>query len=268
MPFFLGVKGDVYYRAWRAEDPVAAVVFLHGFGEHSGLYHRYADALVADGISVWALDQIGHGLSEGERAVVESIQDLVDNAQRLTDLVVAAEPHVAIVLAGHSLGAAAAAVSVIDHADRYVGLVLSGAPVSPVAWVTELAESGANAAMDLDPGSLSADPFYLDELENDPLAFTNASGSRAITSTLPETWRRLEAADAITLPLLLIHGEEDPVVPVEGVRIWAAGQPSATLRVFPHAHHDVLNDVVHADVSRIVAEFVRSLLSDHRARNN
>jgi alpha-beta hydrolase superfamily lysophospholipase len=46
MPTFDGARGRVYYKAWRVPAPrAAAVVFLHGFGEHSGLYHRYGDAL-------------------------------------------------------------------------------------------------------------------------------------------------------------------------------------------------------------------------------
>jgi alpha-beta hydrolase superfamily lysophospholipase len=38
MPTFGGVTGRVYYKAWCVSAPrAAAVVFLRGFGEHSGL---------------------------------------------------------------------------------------------------------------------------------------------------------------------------------------------------------------------------------------
>ena len=40
-----------------AAEPRAAVIFLHGFGEHTGLYHRYGFALNAAGIDLWAVDQ-------------------------------------------------------------------------------------------------------------------------------------------------------------------------------------------------------------------
>ena len=37
MPAFGGVTGRVYYKAWRVPPlRAAAVVFLYGFGEHSG----------------------------------------------------------------------------------------------------------------------------------------------------------------------------------------------------------------------------------------
>ena len=45
MPTFGGVTGRVYHKAWRVPAPrAAAVVFLHGFGEHSGLYHQLGNA--------------------------------------------------------------------------------------------------------------------------------------------------------------------------------------------------------------------------------
>jgi alpha-beta hydrolase superfamily lysophospholipase len=48
MPMFDGAAGRVYYKAWRVPGPrSAAVVFLHGFGEHAGLYHRLGNALNA-----------------------------------------------------------------------------------------------------------------------------------------------------------------------------------------------------------------------------
>jgi hypothetical protein len=46
MPYFDGTAGKTYFKAWRAVQPrLAAVVFLHGFGEHCGLYHRLGNAL-------------------------------------------------------------------------------------------------------------------------------------------------------------------------------------------------------------------------------
>ncbi|HET9973397.1 MAG TPA: alpha/beta fold hydrolase, partial [Streptosporangiaceae bacterium] len=157
------MTGQVYYKAWRVPPPrAAAVVFLHGFGEHSGLYHRYGNALNAAGIELWALDEIGHGLTEGERAVIRSVDDLVENGRRLTAIAEAAQPGQPAWLAGHSLGAAAAAVSATRDPGRYAGLILSGAAISPLDWVLALGDDGA-PDLDLDPAGLSADPFYLDE---------------------------------------------------------------------------------------------------------
>lgn len=258
MPYFDGSTGRVYFRAWRAAVPrSAAVIFLHGFGEHSGLYHRLGDALTAQGIDLWALDEIGHGLTDGDRAVIQSIDDLVYNARLLTALADAAGPGEPLLLAGHSLGAAAAAVTVSRDPSAYRGLIVSGAPLSPLDWVNELAEAAGE--LSLDPADLSADPFYLDEIENDPLAFTSAAGARSLLRILPSAWDELRRDfGGTTLPTLFVHGSCDPIVPVAVARDWAARLPSGHLAEFAGARHDVLNETVHREVAAVITDFVRS----------
>ena len=257
MPTFSGVTGRVYYKAWRVPPPrAAAVVFPHGFGEHSGLYHRLGNALNGAGIELWALDEIGHGLTEGDRAVIGSIGDLVENGRRLTAIAETAQPGIPVWLAGHSLGAAAAAVSAARDPGRYAGLILSGAALSPLDWVLALGEADA-PDLDLDPAGLSSDPFYLDELEHDPLAFTSAAGARSLADVLPAAWDELAAGfGQVTLPVLFVHGSEDPVVPAEHAREWAARLKRGRLAEFPGARHDILNETVHRDVAAAVTGFV------------
>ncbi|WP_246182891.1 alpha/beta fold hydrolase [Mycolicibacterium grossiae] len=179
--------GRAYYRHWAAEDPRSAVVFLHGFGEHTGVYHRYAFALNARGIDVWAVDQLGHGLSPGERGDVGSIEASSTLADALTDVVAEARPGLPLVAAGHSFGAVVTLFRVLATPDRYRAAVISGAPLAPVAELLD-----ADSSFGLDPGWLSADPFYLDALENDPLAFVDADGA-TLTRELDRAWDRFGA---------------------------------------------------------------------------
>ena len=192
-----------------------------GTRQHSGLYHRLGDALNGAGIELWALDEIGHGLTEGDRAVIESVDDLIENGRLLTDLAEEAQPGAPVWLAGHSLGSAAAAVSAVRDPGRYAGLILSGAALSPLDWVIALGGDD-DAELDLDPADLSSDPFYLDELAHDPLAFTSAAGARSIAAVLLAAWGELADGFAqVPLPVLFVHGSEDPVVPAAHARDWA-----------------------------------------------
>jgi alpha-beta hydrolase superfamily lysophospholipase len=258
VPYFDGSTGRVYFRAWRAAVPrSAAVIFLHGFGEHSGLYHRLGDALTAQGIDLWALDEIGHGLTDGDRAFIRSIDDLVHNARLLTILADEAEPGGPLLLAGHSLGAAAAAVTVSRDPAAPRSLSVSGAAISPLEWVNDLAADGE---LSLDLGDLSADPFYLDEVQNDPLAFTSAAGAQSLVDTLPPAWDELRRDfGRTTLPTLFVHGGQDPIVPVSVARDWAARLPRGQLAEFAGARHDVLNETVHREVATVITHFVRSV---------
>ena len=257
MPTFGGVAGTVYYKAWRVPAPrKCAVVFLHGFGEHSGLYHRLGNALNNAGIELWALDEIGHGLTEGDRAVIRSVDDLGENGRRLTALAEAGQPGGPVWLAGHSLGSAAAALAAAREPGRYAGLILSGAALSPLDWVLALGDDDA-AELALDLADLSSDPFYLDELTYDPLAFTSAAGARTLATVLPQAWDELAGAfGQVTLPVLFVHGSEDQIVPVAHARAWSSQLAGARLAEFAGARHDILNETVHREVAAAITEFV------------
>lgn len=252
MPFFDGAAGRVYYRHWAHPDARAALVFLHGFGEHSGLYHRFAAELGAHGIDLWALDEIGHGLTEGSRGQFGSFEQLVANAERLTALARAAAD-LPLAVGGHSVGSLVAVLAALEHPTDYVGVVASGAPLSPLPWLSEV----SGETLELDPAALSSDPFYLDELENDPLAFTTGDVVATLGAILPTAWARLdEELPNLSVPLLAVHGENDQIAPLEGVTAWSKRLPALQLEVIENAGHDVLNDMAHRRVADRVATFV------------
>src|SRR5882757_2342095 len=105
MPFIEHPRGRAYYRHWAAAEPHAAVIFLHGFGEHTGLYHRYGFALNAAGIDLWAADQFGHGLTPGDRGDFRSLEASSALADNLSELALAEHPDIPLVAQGHSFGA-------------------------------------------------------------------------------------------------------------------------------------------------------------------
>lgn len=258
MPFFDGATGRVYYRHWSTDDPDAAVVFLHGFGEHTGVYHRLAAALNAAGIDLWALDEIGHGLSDGARGDVTTMDNLVANGQQLTDL--AAASGVPLVIAGHSLGAVAATLTALRHGDRYRGAVLSGALLREPEWFSAV-EPGDDLALDLD--GLSADPFYRDALENDPLAFTEADVVGVLKSALPPAWDEFDRdLAALTIPVLAINGSDDEIAPAADVAAVAGPIDRIETVVHKGRAHDILNEVNHREVAADVVDFVHRVTSN------
>jgi alpha-beta hydrolase superfamily lysophospholipase len=256
MPFFDGATGRVYYRHWSLPQARAGLVFLHGFGEHSGLYHRYAAELATHGIELWALDEIGHGLTVGERGHFGSFEDLVANARTLTALARSESPHLPLVVGGHSLGSLVAILSALEQPAAYVGAVVSGAPLSPLEWLAEVVSS-PGGTLDLDPDGLSSDPFYLDQLEHDPLAFTSGDVVAILAAAFPAVWQRLDTdLEGLAVPLLAVHGEDDQVAPLTGVLAWRDRLPQLEIEVVEGAGHDVLNEVAHTRVADAVAAFV------------
>ena len=251
MPFIAHERGPVYYRHWPAAQPRAAVIFLHGFGEHTGLYHRYGFALNSAGFDLWAVDQFGHGLSPGIRGQFGTLEDSSALAESLTALAEQAVPGIPVVAQGHSYGAVVTLFRLLEQPDRYRAGVVSGAPLVPIPELVDL-----NTAMNLDAGGLSADPFYLDCIENDPLAFGSAD-SRSLTRELDRAWDRFGTElPALTVPTLAVHGGIDPIAPVGAVRAYAEQIPALQAAEFAGTRHDVLNDASHREVAAAVIAFI------------
>lgn len=263
MPRFDGATGSVYYREWLAAAPRASVVFVHGVGEHSGLYHRFAAALNAAGSSVWALDLAGHGRSDGARGVIDSIDGLDADVVSLARIAARQGP-APVVLAGHSLGGIVAALNAARRPAAYARLVLSGATLSepPLAHGVDFADAG-DGEFDMTAGDLSADPEYLTALASDPLVFTGgAAMAGSLRRILPPAWTELATAlPGLQVPVLLVHGDLDQVAPLELARAWSARLPQARLITIPGARHDVLNDTGHQAVAAAIAGFITTATS-------
>lgn len=134
---------------------------------------------------------------------------------------------------------------------RYAAAVISGAP--PLVPVPELL---GGDAVELDPGWLSGDPFYLDSLENDPLAFVDADGG-TLARELDRAWDHFGAElPKLAVPTLAIHGELDPIAPVSALRAYAEQIEPLRLQEFPGAHHDILNETVHREVAAAIVGFI------------
>lgn len=262
MPYFEGSRGRIHHESWLPQQAArTAVVLLHGYGEHLGLYDALARRLNAHGHAVHALDCPGHGRSDGERGRLDTFDDYVADARTLARIVSEQHPGVPLVLVGHSGGALAAYLLALRHPRLASVAVLSGAPLAPLDWIAaELAGESGEAA-DLDPTTLlSTHPEYVEALANDPLCVGTFHHAylRAVQAAWPEVVAGLVDGRPL-LPVLLVHGEDDPVVPVSIARYAASALPRATLRSFPGDLHDVLNehdrDAVHQELVAFVDEF-------------
>jgi alpha-beta hydrolase superfamily lysophospholipase len=262
MPYFEGSRGRIHHHAWLPDSSArAVVVLLHGYGEHLGLYDALARRLTVTGCAVHALDSVGHGRSDGERGRYDSWDDYVADARTLTRIATRRHPGAPVVLVGHSGGAVAAYLLAVRHPRLASAAVLSGAPLAPLDWV---ADDLAGRTQDDGEGErdltslVSTHPDYVHALMHDPLCVSDGfhhATLRALSDVWPETVAAL-ADGRPSLPVLVVHGEEDPIVPLSMARYVAAALPQATLRVFPGDLHDVLNEHDRDRVHDVVADFV------------
>ena len=114
----------------------------------------------------------------------------------------------------------------------------------------------SDSSFELDPAWLSADPFYLDSLENDPLAFVDADGA-PLARALDAAWDRFGAElPKLAVPTLAVHGANDPIAPIGAVRAYAEQIEPLQLKEIAGGRHDILNDSAHREVAESIVAFV------------
>jgi len=251
---------------WEPEDdrgPLAAVQLTHGMGEHAQRYDHVARALNEDRFVVYAQDHRGHGASADPETYGDLGEGgwnaLVDDIGLLSAKIRADHPDLPLILLGHSMGSYAVQQYLLDHSADVDGVVLTGTaaidllePALDLDQPLDLAVFNAPfqpARTDYD--WLSRDEAIVDAYIADPACgFGIDTGSaRAMFGGA----RRLAdpaqvAAMRSDLPLYIAVGEADPVngglallTPLTD-RYQAAGLTDMTIRVYPDARHEILNE--------------------------
>ncbi len=115
-------------------------------------------------------------------------------------------------------------------------------------------------AEDLPADAVSRDPQVVSAYENDPLVHHGklpAGIARALIGvgeTMPQH------AAAITAPLLVVHGDQDKLIPVKGSKrlVECVGSADVHLKVYPGLYHEVFNEPEQALVLDDVTAWIES----------
>lgn len=254
---FGGSEGRVSYRVWESASPQRIVVLVHGYAEHSGRYAHVAEALVSDGAAVYAEDHLGHGLSEGERALITDFEHVVDDLTTLVGLALQDHPGLPVIMLGHSMGGLLSSRFAQRHPDSLAGLVLCGAVIGDWTWARDVLQEDEMPPPPDDWSGMSRDPQTVHEYATDPLVYRDAYKRPLLEAEVIALDRFTEQIDLVDIPVLFLHGHEDPYVPYETSMAAAKAFPTydLTVRVYPGARHEVLNEINRSEVIAEVADF-------------
>jgi acylglycerol lipase len=245
---------EIFQQSWLpAKAPIAAVVMVHGLGEHSGRYEHVAAMLVDAGCAVYALDHRGHGRSGGPRVLIDRWQNAVADMDSVVDYVRTQQRGKPLFLLGHSMGGALSLAYAVRHQEKLNGLMLSGPAVAldgappligPIAKI--LARVAPRLGLfGIDPSVVSRDLRSAAAYEADPL---NAHG-KVPAGTLAEIVRVVEYLPhhlrKLELPLLIQHGGDDKLAGVSGSRrvIAKVGSADKQLIVYDGLYHEIFNEL-------------------------
>lgn len=237
-------------RRWSGARADRVIALVHGFAEHSGRYDAVARRLALRGFRVHAFDQRGHGESEGPRNHAARFELLLDDVERFLALVRREEGGRPIVLFGHSMGGLETIRLLAERQPEVAAGVASGPALALGAGASTLRLSLARVLSAVAPWlpvptglpatGLSRDPEVVRAYLNDPLISTVAT-ARLAAELLRAAALGAQATAGIRVPLLIVHGEADPLCDVQGSREFArrAGD-RVELRTYPGLLHEVL----------------------------
>jgi alpha-beta hydrolase superfamily lysophospholipase len=266
-----GTAGARLFRqSWLPDGPPAGVlVIVHGLAEHSGRYDELVRRLVDQRYAVHALDHRGHGRSSGRRAMIDRFKFLVDDLACLIADVRKQHGDARIVLLGHSMGGAIALDYALAHADALSALVLSapaigadpGVPRWRIAMARGLSAILPNVgAIKLPAAAISRDPDVVRDYENDPLVFRGAVPARTATELLEAMTALSTRTAQLRVPVLVLHGTADALVPLAIAEPAYAGLGSAdrTVRRYPGLYHEVFHEPERAQVFADLEDWLRA----------
>jgi len=255
---FEGADGlPIFYREWLpgAGEPRGIVYILHGLSEHSGRYRHLAQALAGSGFVCIGIDHRGHGKSGGLRGFMPAPQMAVADFGELHRIVRLTRPDVPAFAFCHSMGSLIGLGFVLRHPGQLQGLVTCGTPLhgefARPAWLIALCLRAAPYLPKLRlsppgaPSALSADADMLREWMADPLVdrgMWRVGTTAALISLCRDICRD---APAIEVPLLIMHGTADRLVPATGSEFLADAVRSddVTLKLYPGLRHELVNEV-------------------------
>jgi 3-oxoadipate enol-lactonase len=258
MPYVTSAGTQIYWEEHGAGDPLLLIM---GLGATLEWWNRLVPILSSRYRTI-VYDNRGVGRSDVP-AGPYLIPQMAEDAVAVMDAAGIASAHVF----GASMGGMIAQELALNHPDRVRSLILGctacgGSHVVPAAKEVAIA-LGARSTMTREQAMWAMAPYIFDAgtpreriaediavrlgatVSNDGY-FAQLAGIRAWSGTH-------ERLAGLKMPVLVIHGETDQLVPAENGRIVAAAIPGSRLVMIPRASHIFFTDQFEASSAALLS---------------
>lgn len=258
-----GTRGRIVAHSWANPSARYLALIAHGYGEHARRYVHLAERLVEHGAAVYAPDHHGHGLSDGDRALVDDLDKGVHDLHRLAERATDEHPELATVLIGHSMGGLIAARYAQLFGGELAALVLSGPAIGGNPELEGLAQLDPIPEVPIDPAVLSRDPAVGQAYADDPLVYHGPFRRETLMGLSAAVAAVAEGGTFGALPTFWIHGAADELVPLVYTQsaIDLVRGDSFEHKLYPDARHEVFNETNRDEVVADVLDFIERALA-------
>lgn len=261
----------LFRQTWRPEAGARArALMVHGHGEYSGEenFGALIRALLQRGFAVDAFDLRGHGRSGGKPGVLREWADFAEDLERVRALAERDAAGLPLFLFAHSLGGLIGVDHALNHPAGLRGAAFTGPllcePILP-GWQRAAGRVMGVLAPDFSiptgkrPEDNTDVPAEQSRIAADPRF--RPCGSARLSENINAAIARVQAAaPGWKLPLLILHGTADKIVPPDGSRQFAsvAGAADKHLSLYEGAPHHLLISSVAARAAAELADWMEA----------
>jgi len=244
---------ELYTHCYLPAQPIkAALLVVHGVGEHSGRYQAFITPMLQAGIALYFYDLRGHGKSEGQRGHINAWSDYQRDLEIQIDNMSCGD--VPFFILGHSFGS----LIVLDFLEtttrKIWGAIISSSALKPLdvapAWQKKLVGYIAKVRpafplkIKIDAQAISRCNGEVRAYQEDPLIHTNVS-ARWGADVLRMMQRIEDNVTTIQTPILMTHGEPDWLNSWQGTKAFfeRLSVEDKTLFIYPDSYHEPHNDL-------------------------
>jgi len=263
-----------FRRAQPAGTPIAQLLIVHGYGDHSGRYAHVMDWFARHGVGTFGFDFRGHGRSSGKRGYVARWSEFQDDLRAVLRSAAFARtpdaPQVPIFLLGHSHGglvAAAAGLGGMLTSAGIAGVVLSAPYLRPkealsplwrfIAAATNVLTPSLSVGNGLEQGMMTSDPEMIEDSKQDRLLLRSAT-PRWYTSTLRTQHQVMEQASRFSLPMLCLIGDADPIADPDAAQQFTdrARASDKSCVLLPGQRHEILRELERESTFQTILDWI------------
>ena len=255
---------------WVIDKPAGAVAMIHGLGEHSRRYDHVARFFNENGFSYYAIDQRGHGQSEGKRGHTPSHERMVDDVEEFLMYVRSEENNLPIFLYGHSMGGNLVSNYVLKkNVNELAGAIISTpwlkTHIVPPAWQRTMARVVSKIFPSFQQNNglkvewLTNDPEVNQKYADDPLVHDRISVRLYLDFVAEGDWA-LKSKKKVDVPMFVYHGAEDPIAKQDSSRSFADSHKVKYI-LWEKTKHEPHNDLRKEEVLIAVLNWVNKQIA-------
>jgi len=271
----------IFGQSWHpaaGEKPRAVLIIVHGLGEHSGRYERWADLFVQQGLAVLSQDITGNGRSEGKQGHIRNYQKLIEQIDLLISRSQELFPDIPAILYGHSWGGNLVANYAMSK-DPAVQAVIISSPWLRLAfnipWYLKLISNTLTPILpslvitnNVKSGNRCHDPVINEEAKKDPLIHRQIS-LRMFQIIRDQGLYAMKNVYKINRPFLIMHGNGDTITSHSASEEMARNtSPLTTLKIWDDLYHELHSEYEYQEIFSYVMEWLKQMkvLSPVRAK--